>query len=41
MIGRKIKGKSERGLRSIGLVVEHDELHVGPKLKAAANAGDS
>jgi len=39
MLGRKIKGKSERELRSLGLVVDKDELHVDPKLKVPA-AGD-
>lgn len=34
MLGRKLKGKCERELRSLGLVVEH-KLQVDPKLKAA------
>ena len=36
MLGRKIKGKSERELRSLGLVVDGDDLHVDPKLKVPA-----
>ena len=35
MLGRKIKGKSQGELRSLGLVVEHDDLQVNPKLTVA------
>lgn len=35
MLGRKIKGKSQGELRSLGLVVEHDDLQVDPKLTVA------
>jgi uncharacterized membrane protein YeiH len=42
MLGRKIKGKSERELRSLGLVVDRDGLHVDPKLNVpvAGHAAD-
>ncbi len=41
MLGGKLKGKSERELRSLGLVVAHDGLYVDPKLKAdAANTAE-
>ena len=41
MLGRKLKGKSERELRSLGLVVDEDtEIHVDPKLKRPAAAAD-
>jgi hypothetical protein len=38
MLGRKINGKSERELRSLGLVVEDDDLQVDPKLTVPASA---
>ena len=40
MLGRKLKGKSERELRSLGLVIdEHGEMHVDPALKVPAGDG--
>lgn len=38
MLGRKIKGKSQRELRSLGLIVEHDDLQVDPTLAVPASA---
>jgi hypothetical protein len=38
MRGRKIKGESERELRSLGLVVEHDDLQVDLKRTVPASA---
>jgi uncharacterized membrane protein YeiH len=41
LLGRKLKGKSERELRSLGLVVdEEDEIRVDPKLKRPAGAAE-
>jgi hypothetical protein len=36
-LGRKIKGKSQRELRSLGLVIDQpDQVHVEPKTQPAA-----
>jgi hypothetical protein len=36
IVGRKIKSKSQRELRSLGLVVEYDGLQVDHKLQGPA-----
>ena len=41
LLGRKLKGKSQRELRSLGLTVDDDdEVRVDPRLKRPAVAGD-